>query len=72
MIQSVKKELAKRGEIYSFAELCELASKESIPSLVDCNDNCFLAPAESMINAVAEFCQRNNQPVPKSAGELLR
>ena len=69
MIQSVKKELAGRGEIYSFAELCELASKESIPSLVDCNDNCFLAP-ESMINAVAEFCQRNNQPVPKSPGEI--
>ncbi|WP_349671999.1 rhamnulokinase [Lacrimispora sp.] len=69
MIQSVKKELAGRGEIYSFAELCELASKESIPSLVDCNDNCFLAP-ESMINAVTEFCQRNNQPVPKSAGEI--
>ena len=69
MIQSVKKELAGRGEIYSFAELCELASKERIPSLVDCNDNCFLAP-ESMINEVAEFCQRNNQPVPKSPGEI--
>ncbi len=69
MIQSVKKELAGRGENYSFAELCELASKETIPSLVDCNDSSFLAP-ESMIKAVVNFCRNKKQPVPESAGEI--
>ncbi len=48
MIQSVKKEFA---EDLSFAQICEMASKETIPSIVDCNDDCFLAP-KSMIKAV--------------------
>ena len=52
MIQSVKKEFT---EDLSFAEICEMASKETIPSIVDCNDDCFLAP-KSMIEAVQKFC----------------
>lgn len=66
MIQSVKKELV---ENYSFARLCELASTESIASIVDCNDDCFLAP-ESMIQAVKEFCAQTGQQIPETAGEL--
>ncbi len=69
MIQSVKKELAEAGEEYSFAELCEMASHETIPSIVACNDDSFLAP-ESMIAAVRDFCAASNQPVPVTAGEL--
>lgn len=42
MIQSVKKEWK---EELSFAQICEQASKEEI-TLVDCNDDCFLAPKE--------------------------
>ncbi|MDD7738515.1 MAG: rhamnulokinase [Fusicatenibacter sp.] len=66
MIQSVKKELP---EEYSFAQLCEMASREQISSVVDCNDPSFLAP-ESMIAAVREYCQKSSQQVPESAGEL--
>jgi len=66
MIQSVKKELT---EDLSFAELCDLASKETIPSIVDCNDECFLAPA-SMIRAVQDFCENSGQQVPQTPGEL--
>ena len=40
MIQSVKKEFT---ENLSFAQICEMASKETISSIVDCNDDCFLA-----------------------------
>ena len=69
MIQSVKKELEEKGEAYSFAELCLLASEERIPSIVDCNDSVFLSP-ESMIKAVQEFCQRSGMAVPKTAGQL--
>ena len=54
MIQSVKKEFT---EDLSFAQICEMASKETIPSIVDCNDDCFLAP-ESMIGEVQDFCRR--------------
>ena len=66
MIQSVKKEFT---EDLSFAQICEMASKETIPSIVDCNDDCFLAP-KSMIKAVHDFCSRTGQQVPETVGEI--
>ena len=66
MIQSVKKEFT---EDLSFAQICEMASKETIPSIVDCNDDCFLAP-KSMIKAVRDFCSRTGQQVPETVGEI--
>ena len=66
MIQSVKKEFE---QDLSFGEICEMASKETIPSIVDCNDDCFLAP-KSMIQAVQDFCANTNQQVPKTVGEI--
>ena len=66
MIQSVKKEFT---EDLSFAQICEMAPKETIPSIVDCNDDCFLAP-KSMIQAVQDFCSRTGQQVPETVGEI--
>ena len=66
MIQSVKKEFT---EDLSFAEICDMASKETITSIVDCNDDCFLAP-ESMIRAVQDFCRNSRQQVPETVGEI--
>ena len=66
MIQSVKKEFE---EDLSFAEICERASKETIDSIVDCNDDCFLAP-QSMIKAVQDFCRATGQAVPQTVGEI--
>ena len=66
MIQSVKKEFT---EDLSFAEICERASKETITSLVDCNDDCFLAP-KSMIEAVKKYCRDSKQQVPETVGEI--
>lgn len=66
MIQSVKKEFE---EDISFAEICDRASRETISSIVDCNDDCFLAP-ESMIKAVQDFCSATGQAVPQTVGEI--
>lgn len=66
MIQSVKKEFEKD---YTFAEICEQASKQKIHSIVDCNDSCFLAP-ESMIQAVKDYCERTDQQIPESDWEI--
>lgn len=66
MIQSVKKELSTQ---YTFAELCEMASEETISSIVDCNSSCFLAP-ESMIEAIKSYCRETSQIEPNTAGEL--
>lgn len=69
MIQSVKKELAAAGEAYSFAELCRMASHETIKSIVPCNDDVFLAP-ESMTEAVKAYLKESGQEVPETAGAL--
>lgn len=66
MIQSVKKEFT---EDLSFAEICDMASKEKIRSIVDCNDECFLAP-KSMIVAVQDFCANTKQEIPRTVGEI--
>jgi len=66
MIQELKKEL---NDEYSFAELCELASKEDISSIVDCQDEVFLAPA-SMVLALKQYCLETSQPIPETASEL--
>lgn len=71
MIQSVKKELEQAGEDYSFARLCDMAGEETIESVVDCNDECFLAPP-SMTEAVKEFCRKSAQQIPETAGQLAR
>lgn len=66
MIQSVKKEFT---EDLSFAEICDMASKETIPSIVDCNDESFMAP-DNMIKAVQDFCRNSGQQVPETVGEI--
>lgn len=68
MIQCLRKECDNR---YSFAQLCDLAEKEEIPSVVDCYDFRFLAP-ESMTEEVKAFCRESGQPVPETVGELAR
>lgn len=67
IIQSVRHEY---GDKYSFAELCELAEAcSTFPSLVDVNDDVFLAP-ESMITAIQDYCRTTGQPVPERVGEI--
>jgi rhamnulokinase len=68
MIQNVKKELEDK---YSFAELCEMAESSTCDSIVDCNDDCFLAP-KSMMKAVEKYCGNTNQPVPTSPADYAR
>ena len=79
MIQSVKAELEAGYEYdgrtdaddYSFANLCDMASKETIDSLVEANDERFLAP-ESMIAEVQKACEEAGMQVPKTPWQLAR
>jgi rhamnulokinase len=66
MIQSVKKEFT---EDLSFNEICRRASQEKISSIIDCNHKSFMAP-ENMIKAVQGYCEKSNQQVPESVGEI--
>lgn len=66
MIQSVKKEI---GGGLGFGEICEQASKCDIPSIVDCNDDRFLAPA-NMTKEVQAACRESGQQVPEGIAQV--
>jgi rhamnulokinase len=66
MIQSVRKEI---GAGMSYGDICEKASKETISSIVNCNDSSFLSP-DSMVEAVQEYCKRTEQQVPQTLSEI--
>ena len=66
MIQSVRKELAPDQ---GFGEICEAASKTAITSLVDCNDDRFLAP-ENMTEEVQAACREKGEQVPEGIAEV--
>lgn len=66
MIQSVKKEI---GGDLGFGEICEMASKSTITSIVDCNDDRFLAP-KHMTREVQAACEESGQTVPESLADV--
>lgn len=60
------------GEQYSFAELAELAAEaEGFRSLIPCNDDRFLNPAD-MIAEIRRACAESGQPVPETPGAIAR
>ena len=84
MIQSVRRELNgvayvegrtskyASGRTYSFPDLiAEAKGAAGFPSMVDANDESFLAP-DSMIDAIKDFCARTGQPVPQTVGEIMQ
>jgi len=66
MIQSVKKEI---GQDKSFSEICEMATKSDIESLVDANDARFLAP-QNMTEEIQKACRESCQKVPETLAEV--
>ncbi|MBQ6475871.1 MAG: rhamnulokinase [Clostridia bacterium] len=73
MIQSIRRELGEAlGERPSFPALIEAAKgAKHFPSLVDVDDDRFLAPP-SMIGAVKDACRESGQPVPEATGEVMQ
>lgn len=68
MIQCIKKEY---NDKYSFTDFVDEAKKvENFNSTVDVNDLSFFAP-ESMISAVKAYCEKTNQKVPNTVGEIV-
>ena len=65
MIQSVRKEIAPEMD---FGDICEMAAKAEISSLVDCNDLRFLAPV-SMTEEIKLSCKESGQQVPEGIAE---
>lgn len=68
MINSMKKEIANE---YSFDDICEMAKKETITSIVDAQDHRFLAPV-SMVEEVKNACLETGQEVPQTIGQIAK
>ena len=66
MIQSVRNKLAPD---MGYGELCDRASRETIKSIVDCQDSSFLSP-DDMVTAVQDYCKKTGQQVPETLYEL--
>lgn len=66
MIQSVRRQLAP-GMDYSV--LCADASKETIKSIVDCQDPAFLSP-DDMAKAIRDHCEKTGQEIPDTLSKL--
>lgn len=66
MIQSVRNKLAPD---MGYGKLCEMASKETIESTVDCQDPSFLSP-DDMAAEIKEYCKKTGQEVPETLPEL--
>ena len=66
MIQSVRNQLAPD---MSYGDLCEQAAKETISTVVDCQDSSFLSP-DDMVVAVKDYCKASGQQVPETLPEL--
>ncbi len=66
MIQSVRNALAPD---MGYDRLCEDASKETIKSIVDCQDSSFLSP-DNMVGAVRDYCRKTGQEVPETLPQL--
>lgn len=66
MIQSVRNKLAPD---MSYGELCAQASEETIDSIVDCQDDCFLSP-DDMVAEIQDYCRRTAQAVPETLPQL--
>ncbi|MBO4887029.1 MAG: rhamnulokinase [Firmicutes bacterium] len=84
MIQSVRRELNGTAYVaghiskyasdkkWSFPDLIEAAKQaEDFPSVVDVNDDRFLAP-ESMIDAIKDYCLESNLPVPETVPQIMQ
>ncbi|MEX0728983.1 MAG: rhamnulokinase family protein [Planctomycetaceae bacterium] len=72
LVQECKRSFEKQGTPVSYAELMtQAAAAEPFRSLVDPDDISFLAPAD-MPTAIREWCKKSNQPIPESAGALVR
>lgn len=65
MIQSVKREIG--GEL-GYGEICRMASKERISSIINCNEDRFLNP-ENMTEEVQRACRESGQQVPEGIAQ---
>lgn len=72
LVQRCKAAFDAEGKNYDYAELARLAAAApAFRSLVNPDDPRFLNPKDMRV-ALQEYCRETGQPIPRTAGELVR
>ncbi|GHV14942.1 rhamnulokinase [Bacteroidia bacterium] len=72
LLEQCRKEWEAEGKTYTYPEIVALSgSVEGFRSFVDPDDTSFANP-ESMTKAIAAFCEKTGQKVPKSEADFIR
>ncbi|MCP4142576.1 MAG: rhamnulokinase [Chloroflexi bacterium] len=72
LVQECRRQWAREGDEYSYAELTEMAAKAPpLASLIEPGESRFMAP-KHMPRAIQEYCQETGQAVPESKGAIIR
>jgi len=72
LVQECRRSWANQGEDYGYAQLTTLAEQaQPLVSLIDVADERFFAPGD-MPGRIQAACRDSGQPVPGSAGEIVR
>jgi rhamnulokinase len=72
LVQRCKAAYDAEGKNYDYAELVRLAAAApAFRSLVNPDDPRFLNPKDMRV-AIQEYCRETGQPIPRTAGELVR
>jgi rhamnulokinase len=72
LVQECRRSWERAGQSYGYDELMRLAQRApALVSIVDPDDSSFHLPS-SMPSAIADFCQRTGQAVPRDPGAIVR
>jgi len=72
LVQECRRTWARAGEELSYAELTQLAADaEPFRSIIDIDADDFFH-AGDMPGRIQKYCERTNQPVPETKGEIVR
>ena len=72
LVQECRREWAREGEEYSYADLTKMAEKASpFTALIVPGESRFMAP-KNMTRAIQAYCQETGQKVPESKGAIIR
>ncbi len=72
IIQECKCQWDRKGEVFSFGEIAEMADKcQPLKCFIDPDDSLFMPP-NGMVDRIQDYCRRTGQYVPKTHGEIAR
>jgi rhamnulokinase len=72
LVQECKRTWARQGDEVSYDEITRLASEaKPFLAVVDPDDNHFFHPGD-MPERIRHYCEKTNQPVPETKGEIIR